>query len=121
MMALRPAGMTILLVFFAMMIALGSIPGSASTLASGIGDKTLHVLAYAFMTILCFRSVRANRRAQSVASLLIIALFGLIDESLQSLLPYRNASLADWCFDMAAAGTVILLLNFHQPASIRKP
>ncbi len=120
MMALRPAGITILLVFFAMMIALGSIPGSASTLASGIGDKTLHVLAYAFMTILCFRSVRANRRAQSVASLLIIALFGLIDESLQSLLPYRNASLLDWCFDMAAAITMILLLNLCESASTRK-
>lgn len=119
MMVLRPAGMTMLLVFFGAMVALGALPGSASTLASGVGDKTLHVLAYAFMTVLCFLSVRGNRRMQSLATLLIIALLGLIDESLQFLLPYRNASLLDWCFDMAAAGTMILLLNLCEPASNR--
>jgi VanZ family protein len=120
-MALRPAWLTMLLVFFGTMVALGAIPGNTSALSASMGDKTLHLLAYGFMTFLCFRSLKARHRARSLATLLIIAFLGLLDESLQSLLPYRNASLADWCFDMAAAGTVILLLNFHQPASIRKP
>ena len=119
MMVLRPAGMTMLLGFFAAMVALGAIPGSASTLASGVGDKTLHVLAYAFMTALCFLSVRGNRCMQSVATLLIIALLGLIDESLQFLLPYRNASLLDWCFDIAAAIVVITFMNLFTPATTK--
>ena len=108
-----------LLSFFGAMVALGAIPGSASALSSGIGDKTLHLLAYGFMSFLCFRSIKGSRCGQSVISLLIMALLGLLDESLQSLLPFRNASLLDWCFDMAAAGTVILLLNLHEPASTR--
>ena len=121
MMAIHPVWMTLLLSFFGVMVALGAIPGSASALSSGVGDKPLHLLAYGFMSFLCFRSIRGSRCVQSVISLLMMALLGLLDESLQSLLPYRNASLVDWCFDMAAAGTVIVLLNFHQPASIRKP
>lgn len=108
-----------LLSFFGAMIALGAIPGSASTLSSSVGDKTLHLLAYGFMSFLCFRSIKASRCGQSVISLLIMALLGLLDESLQSLLPFRNASLLDWCFDMAAASAVILLLNLYEPASTR--
>jgi len=115
----RPARMLILLIFFGAMIVLGAIPGSAHALSSGIGDKTLHLLAYAFMTALCFRALKGTRLAQSVISLLIIAVLGLIDESLQSLLPYRNASLLDWCFDMAAAGTMIFILNLCEPATTR--
>ena len=108
-----------LLSFFGAMIALGAIPGTASALSSGMGDKTLHLLAYGFMSFLCFRSIKGSRCGQSVISLLIMALLGLLDESLQSLLPFRNASALDWCFDMAAAGTVILLLNLYEPASTR--
>jgi len=119
MVQVRPARMILLLIFFSAMIMLGAIPGSASALSSGVGDKTMHLLAYAFMTALCFRAIKGTRLAQSLISLLIIALLGLLDESLQSLLPYRNASLLDWCFDMAAAGTVIFILNLCEPATTR--
>ena len=43
----------------------------------------------------------------------IIALLGLFDESLQSLLPYRNASALDWCFDVAAAAIVSVLFTLR--------
>lgn len=115
----RPARMLVLLILFGVMIVLGAIPGSAHALSSGVGDKTLHLLAYAFMTALCFRALKGTRLAQSLISLLIMAVLGLIDESLQSLLPYRNASLLDWCFDMAAAGTMIIFLNLCEPATTR--
>jgi VanZ family protein len=119
MMLVRPTWMVMLLTSFGAMVALGAIPGSASALSSGVGDKTLHLLAYGFMTFLCFHSIKASRRGQSLISLLIMSLLGLLDEGLQSFLPYRNASLLDWCFDMAAAGTVILLLHLYEPASTR--
>jgi len=110
-MRLRPLWMCLLLVFFIAMLAVSSIPGNANTLSDRFGDKLLHLLAYGFMAALCFQSLRGQRIEQSLISLLIIALFGLIDELVQSLLPYRNASLLDWCFDIAAGITVITFMN----------
>ena len=110
-MRLRPLWMCLLLVFFIAMLAVGSIPGNANTLSDRFGDKLLHLLAYGFMAALCFQSLRGQRINRSLISLLIIALFGLIDELVQSLLPYRNASLLDWCFDIAAGITVITFMN----------
>ena len=110
-MRLRPLWMCLLLVFFIAMLAVGSIPGNANTLSDRFGDKLLHLLAYGFMAALCFHSLRGRLINQSLISLLIIALFGLIDELVQSLLPYRNASLLDWCFDIAAGITVITFMN----------
>lgn len=115
----RPIWMAMLLTFFSSMVLLGAIPGSAAALSSGFGDKLLHLLAYACMTALCFRALKGKRLARTLFTLLIIALLGLIDESIQFLLPYRNASVLDWCFDMTAAGTMIVLLNLYVPASTR--
>ncbi len=110
-MQIRSIWMYLLLAFFSTMLALGAIPGNANALSDRFGDKLLHLLAYGFMAALCFHALRGRRLTQSLISLLIIALFGLIDELVQSLLPYRNASLLDWCFDIAAAMAVIIFLN----------
>ena len=119
-MQLRPLWMCLLLVFFIAMLAVGSIPGNANTLSDRFGDKLLHLLAYGFMAALCFQSLRGQRIEQSLISLLIIALFGLIDELVQSLLPYRNASLLDWCFDIAAGITVITFMNLFSTVATKK-
>ncbi len=119
-MQLRPLWMCLLLVFFIAMLAVGSIPGNANTLSDRFGDKLLHLLAYGFMAALCFQSLRGERINQSLISLLIIALFGLIDELVQSLLPYRNASLLDWCFDIAAGITVITFMNLFSTLATKK-
>ncbi len=118
-MQLRPFWMCLLLVFFIAMLAVGSIPGNANTLSDRFGDKLLHLLAYGFMAALCFQSLRGRRINQSLISLLIIALFGLIDELVQSLLPYRNASLLDWCFDIAAGITVITFMNLFSTVATK--
>ncbi len=96
--------------FFLLMLGVGSLPGEANALSEHIGDKLLHLLAYGFMTMLCFRGLIARPVVRALLSVLVIALLGVIDESLQSLLPYRNASLADWCFDIGAAAMVALLM-----------
>jgi VanZ family protein len=118
-MQFRPLWMCLLLAFFIAMLALGSIPGSANTLSDRFGDKLLHLLAYGFMAAVCFHSLHGQRIAQSLISLLIIALFGLIDELVQSLLPYRNASLLDWCFDIAAGITVITFMNLFSTVATK--
>ena len=118
-MQLRPLWTYLLLAFFISMLATGSIPGSANALSDRFGDKLLHVLAYGVMAVLCFQAVRGPRLMQSIVSVLIIALLGLMEELLQSLLPYRNASLLDWCFDIAAASVVIIFMNLFAPAATR--
>ena len=96
--------------FFILLIALGSIPGTADALSQRFGDKLLHTLAYSVMTVLYFFSYIGSKFARSVAAVSTIALLGALDETVQSLLPYRNSSLADWCFDIAAAFIVVTLL-----------
>ncbi len=120
-MQLRPLWMCLLLAFFIIMLAAGAIPGSANALSDRFGDKLLHLLAYGFMAALCFQSLRGRRLIQSITSLLIIALLGLIDELVQSLLPYRNASLIDWCFDIAAAIAVITFMNLFATTATKTP
>ncbi len=96
--------------FFLLMVLLGSVPGQAQALSDRYGDKLLHTLAYGFMAILCHRSLHAPRTLHALLTVGVIALLGLLDESLQSLLPYRNASILDWCFDIGAAAIVAALL-----------
>jgi VanZ family protein len=60
-----------------------------------------HPFAVTFcqMSILSFHSITGSRIVRTIFSLLLIASLGLIDEGIQYFLPYRNASLTDWCFD----------------------
>lgn len=109
----RPGWLLALASFFVLMIALGSIPGEAQSLSDRYGDKLLHTLAYGFMALLCHRALLASAFRRVLATIAVIALLGLLDESLQSLLPYRNASALDWCFDVGAAAIVAVLLALH--------
>lgn len=109
----RAAWLLALAGFFLAMLALGSIPGEAQALSDRYGDKLLHTLAYGFMTVLCHRGLLAPPVLRMMMTIAIMALLGLVDESLQSLLPYRNASALDWCFDIAAAATVAVLLTLR--------
>lgn len=109
-MSVRPIPFGLLLLFFTLMVALGAMPGQAEQLSAGIGDKSLHVLAYALLTLLCFAALSAPPLHRAAITLAAVALLGLTDEAIQALLPYRNASLADWCFDVGTATLVSLLL-----------
>lgn len=99
-----------LLLSFALVVGLGAIPGQADALSQQVGDKLLHVLAYGAMAALCFHALQANALLRAVFTVGTIALLGLADESIQSLLPYRNASLRDWWFDIGTAAIVALVL-----------
>lgn len=95
---------------FIVLIALGSLPGTADALSQRFGDKLLHTLAYSVMAALYFFSYSGSKLARSIATITSIALLGALDETVQIFLPYRNSSLADWCFDIAAALIVVTLL-----------
>jgi VanZ family protein len=109
----RPGLLLLTLLFFALMIAAGALPDQANALSARFGDKLLHALAYGFMTMLLFHAIKGSRRLRLLAPVVMVALLGLIDESIQSLLPYRHASLLDWLFDVAAAAVVVTLLSLR--------
>ena len=113
----RPLPFYLLLLFFVIMISAGSVSGQATHLSAHFGDKLLHFLAYGLMSILSFQSIIGSRIARILFSLLLIASLGLIDESIQYFLPYRNASLTDWCFDIAAAVVVTFFLGLRHSES----
>lgn len=96
--------------FFILLVALGSLPGTADTLSQRYGDKLLHTLAYSVMAALYYFSFKGRKLVRSIATVTTIALLGALDEAAQSFLPYRNSSLSDWCFDIAAALLVVALL-----------
>jgi VanZ family protein len=104
--------------FFILLVALGSIPGAANALSQQYGDKLLHTLAYGFMAALYFQGYRGKRMARSIATVMTIALLGAVDESIQSFLPYRNASMADWCFDIGSALLVVSLLSWFEASRL---
>lgn len=102
-MAIRLRYLASLLIVFALMIALGALPGQADALSARFGDKPLHLIAYICFSVLCYRVWIVPRRQRIVLTVAMIAALGLIDEGIQAALPYRNASVIDWCFDLLAA------------------
>ena len=108
--AFHPGWLSAAVLFFSLMVILGSVPGEAHALSARFGDKLLHLLAYGLLAALCFRAISAKKIFRIAGTVILIAAFGLLDEFVQSFLPYRNASLADWCFDIGAALLVVSLL-----------
>ncbi len=109
----RPHWLLMLALFFMLMLIAGSVPGHAQALSARFGDVLLHASAYGFMTVLCMHALHAAPVLRLLLTIGVIALLGLIDESLQSLLPYRNASALDWCSDIAAAAIVATPMAWH--------
>ncbi len=109
----RPRWLLALALFFVLMLSVGSVPGSAHALSVRYGDLLLHVSAYGVMTALCMQALQAPPVLRLLLTIGVMALLGLVDESLQSLLPYRNASALDWCFDIAAAVIVATPMAWH--------
>ncbi len=106
-MHLRRTPFITLMAFFLLMVTIGAVPGEVSSLSAHVGDKPLHMAAYAFISIMAHHSFTGSRQQRALASIILVGFLGLLDESIQSFLPYRNASLLDWCFDIAAAFVVI--------------
>jgi len=110
--------------FFLLMVGIGAVPGNAQTLSSAVHDKTLHFLAYALLSLLLYRGFSGGKTSmRSMKTIAAIGVLGAVDEAIQSLLPYREASLADWRIDVMAAlvcmGLLALLTLLRPLPSLR--
>lgn len=99
--------------FFVVLVTVGNLPGLAADMSDVFGDKRLHLVAYAVLTGLIYLSV--NRRPALVALLAVTAL-GVVDETIQSLFPYRQAELLDLLADILAAGATVISLHIGSTA-----
>jgi VanZ family protein len=81
------------------------------------GDKMLHFVAYAGLAVLWGWAValtRKPRRADWLRILLILAVYGAIDELLQGPVG-RSPETADWLADLAAAAAGLLAIALALP------
>jgi VanZ family protein len=101
--------------FFLLMVCIGAIPGKASAVADMIPDKLLHFVAYAVLSCLLYGGMAGSRAARALRTLCLIALLGALDEAIQWLMPYRNANLLDWKFDMLAAVSCVAFMMLMHP------
>ena len=99
--------------FFLVLVTVGNLPGLAADMSDAFGDKRLHLVAYAVLTGLIYLSV--NRRPALVAMLAVSAL-GVVDETIQSFFPYRQAELLDLLADILAAGATVISLHIGSTA-----
>jgi VanZ family protein len=106
-------------ILFALMVAIGAIPGEAQALSAAFGDKLLHFCAYAILSVLIFSDSPGPARSRAIRTLLLIALLGSADETIQGFMPYRSADLLDWAWDMLAAGWSVASLLALDAAGVR--
>jgi VanZ family protein len=86
-------------------------------LAHLIVRKTGHMVEYAILTALWFRTLSAGRRLPFTSSaplaLAISVVWAITDELHQSFVPSRTASAMDVIFDSTGAGLVLLALRLR--------
>jgi VanZ family protein len=88
---------------FALIVLIGSIPGARADAAEVASGIVLHSCAYAVLAFLIFTGSRGVPASRAIKSVLTIAVFGAIDEFVQSFLPYRHGAVSDWVVDCTAA------------------
>ncbi len=105
---IRSAVYVSLAAFWLLLFVLTTLPGS-SLPHFKINDKVLHFASYFILSVLLNCSLRlqnkypAARKYSVLITLIITALYGMLDELHQELIPGREADIKDWIADMAGA------------------
>jgi VanZ family protein len=113
--AFRTLSLRAAIVFYALILVGGSLPGAREHIGHYASGLVLHALAYAILTFLLFAGMRGDETSRAVRSVLVIAAMGAFDEYLQSFFPYRNASVTDWLVDVGAGTLAAAALRTFWP------
>jgi phosphoglycerol transferase MdoB-like AlkP superfamily enzyme len=111
------------LLMFAAILVMGSIPGARAEIGQFGSGAVLHSIAYGSLTFLLYTGNAGSRGQRVIKAVLTVALMGALDEFVQSFLPYRTGSPADWVIDICASlVTAALLWRFMpEPIDSRQP
>jgi hypothetical protein len=96
---------------------LAHIPIPRVVREADVSDKSLHFLAYLILTFLIWAAVNGDRKVQwrrvlPWLVLLVIAVYAIFDEWLQSYISGRSADVRDFFTDLAGAVAVLVLCSF---------
>ena len=95
---------------FALIVIIGSIPGARADAAEVASGVVLHSCAYAVLTFLVFTGSSGTPAQRAMKAVLTIAAMGIVDEVVQSFLPYRHGAIGDWLVDCTSAIVTSTLL-----------
>jgi len=112
---LRRYSLRIACFFFLLMVAVGSIPGKAEALSAATHDKLLHFVAYSVLSVLLYLGIPGSRWRRALGTLAGVAFLGLLDETIQHFLHYRNSDVRDWLFNMLAAALSVIACSVLHP------
>jgi hypothetical protein len=101
--AYRPLRFNGALGLYLLIIGIGSIPGARADIGQLASGYVLHSLAYATIAALLLTGTRGSVGVRACKAVLMVALLGALDETIQSFFPYRHADIHDWMVDCAAA------------------
>lgn len=106
------------LLWAAVIFAFSSLPQGITPSLEGealdfLAKKAAHVFEYAVLSLLLYRALRAHGRS-GWWCVLGVGLYALSDELHQSFVPGRGAAFRDVFIDLATAGAMVLLLNYHR-------
>ncbi len=107
------------LLMFAAIIVMGSIPGARVEIAEFGSGILLHSVAYSSLTFLLYTGSRGLRSQRAVRAALTATLMGVMDEFVQSFLPYRTGSLGDLLVDFCASLVTASVLWRFMPEPIQ--
>lgn len=105
---------------YALILAMGAIPGARAEIGQYAPGIALHALAYGGIAFLLYTGSSGAAPARALKSVLTVAAMGAIDELVQSFLPYRRGAVSDWLVDCSAAIVVAGLLWALLPRQARR-
>jgi VanZ family protein len=97
------------ILYAALILVVSSVPNLKTPLVRMPGgDKAVHFLEYGILALLTFRSVRHWRagmtlRQTAFSAMVLVAIFPVIDEFLQSFIPGRSPEIYDLVADICGA------------------
>lgn len=95
---------------YALVLALGCIPGARADVGEYASGVVLHSGAYAFLAFLLFSGVGGAPAQRALKAVLMVAVMGALDETIQTFFPYRHGAVSDWVVDCCAASVTSLVL-----------
>lgn len=112
---LRKPRLYLALLMYAAILVMGSIPGARAEIGQFASGLALHSIAYSSLAFLIFVGSTGSPARRALKALLAVALMGAADEMVQSMFPYRGASVGDWLVDCAAAAVTAAALWAWMP------
>ena len=104
---------------FAAILVMGSIPGARAEIGQFGSGVVLHSIAYGSLTFLLYTGTTGTRGQRAIRAVLTVAVMGALDEMVQSFLPYRRGSPADWLIDCGASLVAAALLWRFMPEPVQ--